>query len=121
MLNLKNPYVTDEYEQTMIPVWFYMEQYCEPENEKRMFLELVCNEYGYFEPWCHVTVNLPEYRLTDENCGFLDTNNAPYIIDFLIENKLGELTGRTARSGFCTYPEFRFDMQKITEHILLEE
>lgn len=44
----------------------------------------------------------------DEDCAFIDTNNMPDVLDFIIDNGLGDLTGRNAPSGFCMYPEVRF-------------
>ena len=74
------------------------------------------NGEPWWEPWCDVTINLPFKKVTDENCAYLDTNNAPHIVDFLLENKLGKLTGKTARSGYWTYPEFRFDISACRKH-----
>lgn len=117
MLNLKyvvfGDYIGD------YKVEFLVDKYA---NNGRLALMLFSydEEEECMEDFCDVTVNLPEYSLSDENCAFLDTNNAPYILNFLLDNKLGELTGRQPQSGFCTYPEFRFDMEKIAEHALQE-
>ena len=34
---------------------------------------------------------------------------------FIGKNKLGVPTGRTKKSGFCTYPEVKFDIARIKE------
>lgn len=112
MLTMKNPY--DETE--VLDVFPRLEEY---EFNGRLAIDLLYvnrddPEHPYIEPWCDVTVNLP-FSPVDKNCGYLDTNNSPYILDWLTENELGELTGRTAGSGFCVYPEFRFDIKRIIE------
>ena len=67
------------------------------------------------EPFAVITVNLPDEELSgDENCtAFVDVNNIPEIYDFLIDNEIAEFTGRTAYSGFCEYPEFKFNLGKL--------
>ena len=113
MLTMKIPY--DETEN--LEVFPVVEEYSF--NGRKaitlMYINKDLPDCPYIEPWCDITVNLPYAPITDENCGYLDTNDSPYIVDFLLENNLGELTGRTAASGFCTYPEFRFNMERIKE------
>lgn len=70
-------------------------------------------ENGYAEPWGNITVCLSEKL--EPNCAFIDINNCPDIDDWLIENKIAEFTGRTKKSGFVTYPEFRFDPEVLKE------
>lgn len=66
-----------------------------------------------------VTVNLVDdehpdtYELTDSNCAFLDTNNSGDLAQDMIARGLCEMTGRWARSGFCTYPEGRISESVI--------
>jgi hypothetical protein len=76
-------------------------------------IAMITYEEGYPEPWQNLTVNLE--IATDDNCAFVDTNNnGEEIIEWLISNGIGKPTGRTARSGFCIYPEVEFDMDKLT-------
>lgn len=67
------------------------------------------DELPWWESYAGVTVNLPMFPLADDRCAYLDANNSRHLCDWLAEQGLVELTGRTARSGFCTYPEARFD------------
>ena len=61
------------------------------------------------DPWSKLTVCLGVY--TDPDCAFIDTNNnGEQICDWLVKNKIAEPTGRMQASGFCMYPEFRFNM-----------
>ncbi len=81
-----------------------------------LYVGLRTNIEGYPEPWSDLTVNLGVP--CKENCGFIDINNNGYgIIDWLTENELGEITGREKVSGFCVYPEFAFNMEKLKEYM----
>ena len=70
-------------------VTFDIQQYM---NNRAMFIGLMCNEDGYEEPFGDVTVNL---SVTD--------------------NDIGEFTGFTQRSGFCEYPLYLFNVDKLRE------
>ena len=91
----------------------------------RIFLGLWTNDLdcpgGYFEPYCDITVNLPREPLTGKSCAFVDVNNAPFITRFLEENGLAEPTGVMGFSGWCAYPEYRFNMDAVREHLLKGE
>ena len=67
------------------------------------------------ELFCGMTVNLTAYITSGNNCAFVDTNNNPWIIDFINTYKLGKPTGRVGRSGYCEYPEYEFDLSKMNE------
>lgn len=68
------------------------------------------------EPFATITVNI-DYPLSGEKgtTAFVDTNNldAFHIERFLQKNQIAEPTGRYGQSGFCTYPEYRFDLSKF--------
>ena len=74
------------------------------------------NEDNMDEPFTMLTVNLSEKCAP--NCAYVDTNDNPWAESFIAEHGLGVPTGRTRRSGFCEYPEYAFDMQKIEQHLL---
>lgn len=81
-------------------------------NNGCMYIGLV--EQGeYSEPYGDLTVNLagkaPDY------CGYVDLNNMPELEKFIAENDLGEFTGLTQRSGFCEYPLYLFNVDKLRE------
>jgi hypothetical protein len=77
---------------------------------------------GGFDYYCDVTVNLPHCQ-RNAGCQFIDTNNNDEkILDWLVQNQFGELTGNTGKSGFCTYPEFNFYKgQKFWEYKKISE
>lgn len=61
-------------------------------------------------PYAFLTVNLGR-----QNYGYayVDINNCPWAEDFIEENGLGEFTGKVYSSGFCFYPLYKFNMDKI--------
>ena len=62
-------------------------------------------------PFARLTVNLGIKLGEDE--AFVDTNNCPWATGFIDEYGLGERTGLWMPSGFCEYPLYRFNMEKI--------
>lgn len=72
----------------------------------------LCNktEEGY-EPYGDITVNLshkaPDY------CGYVDVNNMPELEKFIADNQLGEFTGLVEQSGYCTYPLYMFNVDRL--------
>lgn len=68
-------------------------------------------EYKFWEPFATFTKNLGVELPEDEAC--IDSNNMPDLADWLVENKIAEPTGSAVPSGYCTYPVFKFDLNKI--------
>lgn len=66
------------------------------------------------EPFAVITVNLSDSDC-DKDCAFVDTNNCPWVTKFLVEHKLAEPTGNYGSSGFCVYPEYKFDLKKFVD------
>lgn len=50
-----------------------------------------------------------------ENEAYVDTNNCPWVVNFLETKGLAKSTGRMRRSGYCTYPAMKFDREKMEE------
>ena len=91
-------------------IFLEKKQYAKP---KRLAVQTyVVEQDEYIEevafPYATITVNLPNARLSDENCAFVDTNYVPFIDEWLEENGIAEPTGRFGFSGYCCYPEMRF-------------
>ncbi len=80
-------------------------------DNKSLYVGMTTVEDGFPEPYGDVTVNLlgsvPPY------CAFVDTNNMPELEDFLVKNGIAEFTGLEQKSGYCTYPLYLFDMEKM--------
>ena len=82
-------------------------------NNGRLYLGLISYRDGDPEPFADVTVNIdapvPDY------CGYLDTNNLSKVEKFVTENDLGEFTGIMGQSGYCQYPLYLFNVEKLRE------
>lgn len=63
---------------------------------------------GEDEPYVYVTKNLPNEDITDVNCAFVDENNVPDIVAWILRNGMGTRTGRFGLSGYCVYTEIDF-------------
>lgn len=77
-------------------------------------IQMLYNADGEWEPWYVLTVNF-DIELS-KNCAFIDTNNnGSDILTWIVRNGLAVPTGRTAESGFCSYPEYRFRAAALEE------
>ena len=95
------------------PMSFELATYAHNGN---LFVGLISHKEGYPEPWCDLTVCFDiECK---SNCAFIDVNNnGNKIIDWLVANKLGQLTGDMELSDWCVYPEFEFNMDELMKHV----
>ena len=84
------------------------------ENNGRLAVSLIC--LPEHEPFGTISVNI-NYPLSrdEKSLTFVDTNNYPGIEKWLRENQIAKPTGYYGRSGYCTYPEYRFDLEKLEE------
>ena len=88
---------------------------CNYMNNNRIAIQTYAESDGCIVPWSVITTNI-DSPISDENCAFIDINNAGYdIVDSLVDAGLGEPTGNVGFSGFCCYPEFKLDMNKLNE------
>lgn len=95
------------------PITFELATYADNGN---LYVGMITHEDGYAEPWSNLTVNLG-VKL-EPNIAFIDTNNNGWeIIDWLVKNKLGEPTKLEMISGYCTYPEFQFNMEELMKYV----
>ena len=78
-------------------------------------IQLICEdeEYGGWEPYGGLTVNLN--KKLPPNQAFVDVNNIPNAESFIEENGLGKSIGDFGLSGFCIYPIYEFDLEKLEE------
>ena len=68
------------------------------------------------EPYLSATVCLPEsYLLEDKTTdAFVNTNGDKRILPFLEKNGIATPLDITAISGYCSYPAYRFNLDKLT-------
>lgn len=52
-----------------------------------------------------------------ENESYVDTNNCPWVLDFIREYQLGKESGYMKRSGYCNYPAVIFDMEQMKKYV----
>lgn len=64
-------------------------------------------------PFATLTINLDESDDLDKDCAFVDINNCPWALDFIESNDLGKPTGDIGFSGWCMYPAYKFDLEKM--------
>lgn len=62
--------------------------------------------------FCDITVNVSKLHHWE---GCIDVPNVSELPKFLIENGIATDTGRTLKSGFNTYPIFKFSRSKLQE------
>ena len=64
------------------------------------------------EDYATLTVNLEGSDRLPLNVQFIDENNLPGIGDWLEKNGIAQPTGLKARSGWCEYPAYAFNLPK---------
>ena len=62
-----------------------------------------------------VTIDVQQYMNNSAMFMGLMCNDMPDIEKFITDNDLGEFTGFTQRSGFCEYPLYLFNVDKLRE------
>ena len=70
------------------------------------------DEYKCWMPFATLTVNLGRLNY---GLAYVDTNNCPWAEEFITKYGIGEPTEKTCVSGWCEYPLYRFDIDKIDE------
>lgn len=109
-LNYKSPWGMT-YE-----VWFYGEI-----SDNGLNLGLLCknDEYDFYEPYMDVTITVPHTRYCESDTAFVkDYSENEGLGNWLIENGIATKTGEAVRSGYVTIEEYKFDLEKVREHML---
>lgn len=65
-------------------------------------------------PIATLTVCLCDNHLK-ENESYVDTNNCPWVVDFLEGKGIAKLSDKVRLSGYCVYPVMEFDLEKMKE------
>lgn len=82
------------------------------QNNNTLAIEL---ELESGEPFSRLTVNLDGNNKLKDNEAFVDTNNCPEAMTFIRENDLGKPSGGLGFSGFCAYPRYEFNLDKLNK------
>ena len=83
-------------------------------------MEIYDRSEGDLEPFSNLTVNINAQN-SGPDCAFVDTNNFGSAEKLIREYKLGKPTGKIGYSGYCSYPEYRFDMKEIYKYCINPE
>lgn len=110
-MKLVNSYIIKDYFDKEYKVYPVIRKY---KNNKRLAILLVLTEDEWF---CDLTVNINNDQSCKNNrtLAFVDINNNPWAEKFIKDNKLGEPTGFYGLSGYCIYPEYKFDLKKLNK------
>lgn len=76
-------------------------------------IEIWNNEEG---PIARITVYIAGSGLAEDET-VIDTNNCPWAMELIKQHGFGQATGRMVRSGYCTYPVVKLDIEKIGEYL----
>lgn len=83
------------------------------EQCKNAAIEIWNNEDG---PIARITVCIAGSGLAEDET-VIDTNNCPWAMEFIKQHGFGQATGRMVKSGYCTYPVVKLDIEKIGEYL----
>ena len=78
-------------------------------TNKNLALPMWCED----GPFATLTVNLDE-KLPG-NQAYVDVNNCPWAEDLIRQYEIGKPLGRVRPSGWCVYPLYEFDLDRIKE------
>ena len=90
-------------------------------NNKRLAVEVVAKQDGAEVSYAIVTKNFSDEVVSGPDCGFFDVNNYGYIFKWMLEVGICIPTGHFADSGFCIYPEVKFDLEVMQDGDSIEE
>lgn len=82
-------------------------------NNKNTAISLLCKTSNGIEPFATITVNFD--IVLKEDLAFLDTNNCPWVENFIQDYELGCFADNYMYSGFCKYPLYKLNLNKIRE------
>ena len=92
-------------------VWLRTSTY---RNNNNLYVGLVCKEVEdgeeWYEPFADITVNTESLK---PGYAAIDINNFPEAEQFITENKLAKFAKDYVISGFCVYPIYLFDMERL--------
>lgn len=75
-------------------------------------LAIFINDDGDY-PLCRLTTNL---HVVDPDCAYLDVNNCEFAEKLVKDLDIATFTGIETRSGFVTYPLYKFNIEKLERY-----
>ena len=84
-------------------------------SNNTLAIELVIDDTG--ECFDTLTVNIAGSDSNNEDEAYVDINNCPWALAFIQDNDLGKPTGMYGFSGYCCYPQYKFDLSKLNESV----
>ena len=79
-------------------------------------------EEGVIEPWCDVTVVLPDSLNCKPDEAYVKNWSENEGLDtWLIKNGVASSTGKYAMTGYVRAPLLKFDLEKVREHTYVHE
>ena len=72
-------------------------------------------------PIADMTINIRGIERLPKNFSCVDTNNCPWMLRLIEKLKIGHYEHVLLPSGFCEYPVFSFDIDKINDYLEEED
>lgn len=111
IMNDRTEIVSDKTEWAVYKDCFLQVARYQADNSRA--IEIWNNEDG---PIARITVCIAGSGLTEDET-VIDTNNCPWAMEFIKQHGFGQATGRMVKSGYCTYPVVKLDIEKIGEYL----
>lgn len=105
--------VVDEEYKVIEAVYTWHPAINDTTGKDQMKIEIWNNEDG---PIARITVCIAGSGLAEDET-VIDTNNCPWAMEFIKQHGFGQATGRMVKSGYCTYPVVKLDIEKIGEYL----
>lgn len=106
----ENTLMLDIGNEKPFPVELHLDRYM----DGNLYIGLYDMSNGYAEYLCDITKNLGE--VLHGPYALIDTNNAPFVEQFIKQYNLGEpYMGIVRSNGFCAYPLYRFNEERLQD------
>lgn len=85
----------------------------EYKSNNSLAIELyLLSDLGY-ELFDVISVNLDGFVRLESDLCFIDVNNSFHVSEFINKHQLGQEVGVDFHQGFCKYPLYKFDLNKL--------
>lgn len=94
-------------------ITFELERYL---DNGTLAIQMINWSEGYEEPFALLTVNLDASDMLPDNAQFVDVNNLDNIVNWIVDNNIGDTMDYTVDSGFVSYPAISFNMDVLKKY-----